>query len=97
MYMYTLIPFTNQANVLGAGDAVDVSRFGQDAAFLLERLQIPMAMDLRSIGVEAGDEFPVILGSEVFLTPDDNDLVRPYCLLESLDVVVFVGVSYQAS
>jgi hypothetical protein len=49
-------------------------------------------MDLISIWVETGDEFPVFFRGEVLLVFDDDDFVGPDCFFEVLDVAGRDGV-----
>lgn len=83
-----LVALSDEAHVLGAGDADDGAVFGEHAAFGLEGRGGAVGVEGWGGGVEARDEGPVVGRGEGVLVLDDDELVGPDGGLEGGDVVV---------
>lgn len=60
--------------------------YGEEAAFFVEGLHVAVGVDERRVGVESGDEVPLLDGVDVLLPFDDEDFVCPDGVVQGFDV-----------
>lgn len=64
------------------------STYSQHTTLRTERLQIAMRMNKRGFRVESGHQLPLLAGVDVFLSLDDDYLVRPDSTRQGFDIAI---------